>query len=513
MRTRDLTDAGKGLIDDAGFVLMHCGDIQKHLSKAKGTTRDVSKMEKEVAVLMGLPEALRERVVALLQRPLVVNEAGWKEAFKTIRGVPDAPPEKGRARTKKEKKRKVRPVSSSSDDDTSPAPSPASSPPSSSSSLAQFLPTLVDEAPAAAFRATLAQLCPGTPPALVLTRPLPKKVMKTHAEECYPLFSETTVTTITTTGTTTTTTAITADESSGAGTLEAIFGSDSDGDSEAEEAVGEVQMSVEEVLSVEEVEAPPAVEGEKAAAPAGEEVEAEGDQDEQGEVDADDSDGEEVLEMMSSESDEEDDDEEEEEKEEEENGSANATPKGSQGANEGAGGQKRKRNEQGERGARGARSDTRKQKQQKHQKTASNKGGGKGGKDGKVGRAKKQDKFIPECKFWENGACNKGDECPFAHIGMPQRKRELCSFFQKGTCVKGDACMYAHARRPCAFHHLRPPCTTHDCKYSHDSMSAAEIAAFKESHEQRHAERGASEAMQVHEVAVGNVFNPFAAGS
>jgi hypothetical protein len=185
------------------------------------------------------------------------------------------------------------------------------------------------------------------------------------------------------------------------------------------------------------------------------------------------------------------------------------TPKG---ATRGADNSLRSGGEKRERGERGARQPAKKKQKKQEQRRNSEKGGKRGRE--KVNR----DKFIPECSFWENGACKKGDECPFAHIGTPQKKNELCSFFARGTCVKGDACVYAHTLRPCAFHHLRPPCKNSPCVYSHDPMSAAETRAFREDHEQRRKERNNLENTESAggEVVAGDVFNPFnpfAAGS
>ena len=44
-----------------------------------------------------------------------------------------------------------------------------------------------------------------------------------------------------------------------------------------------------------------------------------------------------------------------------------------------------------------------------------------------------------ECKFWLNGACNKAEECPHLHVGLPMKKKELCQHHIKGSCRKVEA--------------------------------------------------------------------------
>jgi hypothetical protein len=51
---------------------------------------------------------------------------------------------------------------------------------------------------------------------------------------------------------------------------------------------------------------------------------------------------------------------------------------------------------------------------------------------------------IP-CKYWLEGACQKGDECTFSHNIIPQKKDTICKFFITGNCLKGEeACIYLH---------------------------------------------------------------------
>lgn len=79
-----------------------------------------------------------------------------------------------------------------------------------------------------------------------------------------------------------------------------------------------------------------------------------------------------------------------------------------------------------------------------------------------------------ECKFWLNGACNKGDRCRFKHIGVPQVKNELCRYVLNGKCSKGDKCYYSHdiSKVPCRFYHLYGRCKNGDeCVFVHGDVS------------------------------------------
>merc|ERR1712216_913988 len=60
---------------------------------------------------------------------------------------------------------------------------------------------------------------------------------------------------------------------------------------------------------------------------------------------------------------------------------------------------------------------------------------------------------IP-CKFFSQGACWKGTDCPLSHDpkdAAPRplmlKKAEMCRFFAEGGgCIRGAACTYAHGQ-------------------------------------------------------------------
>lgn len=86
-------------------------------------------------------------------------------------------------------------------------------------------------------------------------------------------------------------------------------------------------------------------------------------------------------------------------------------------------------------------------------------------------------KFVrAECKFWLNGACNKGDKCKFTHIGTPEVKKELCRYILNNKCEKGSNCYYSHdiSTVPCRFWHLYGKCAYYDtCPFIHGAVSDA----------------------------------------
>ena len=74
-----------------------------------------------------------------------------------------------------------------------------------------------------------------------------------------------------------------------------------------------------------------------------------------------------------------------------------------------------------------------------------------------INNHKQQIGKIEYCKFYQQGYCRNGDECPFAHQILPpleisasspqQTTLEVCPFFLKGECKYGDKCRFTHEKR------------------------------------------------------------------
>jgi hypothetical protein len=49
------------------------------------------------------------------------------------------------------------------------------------------------------------------------------------------------------------------------------------------------------------------------------------------------------------------------------------------------------------------------------------------------------------CKFFIEGGCTRID-CPFLHEQLPikSRPKKACTFFQQGKCNKGNECPFSH---------------------------------------------------------------------
>ncbi|EDV28604.1 uncharacterized protein TRIADDRAFT_51688 [Trichoplax adhaerens] len=77
-------------------------------------------------------------------------------------------------------------------------------------------------------------------------------------------------------------------------------------------------------------------------------------------------------------------------------------------------------------------------------------------------------KPIPKvvCKYFQEGRCSKGDECTFAHDGIPsiKKRQELC---------KSSVCLNFFIQNfPCKFFHTNSTCYSGDkCKFSHAELN------------------------------------------
>ncbi len=83
------------------------------------------------------------------------------------------------------------------------------------------------------------------------------------------------------------------------------------------------------------------------------------------------------------------------------------------------------------------------------------------------------------CKFFLEGRCQKGSECPFSHNTVPNKKMEPCKFYLNGFCAKNENCLYMHAEFPCKFFHrksnnpnVKSGCIHGDqCRFSHEPIT------------------------------------------
>ena len=90
------------------------------------------------------------------------------------------------------------------------------------------------------------------------------------------------------------------------------------------------------------------------------------------------------------------------------------------------------------------------------------------------------------CQFYINGACKKGDKCPYSHDAEQIHKKELCKFFLSGKCLKGDKCLYSHdlSEIPCKFYHGLGFCENfQNCPFSHERLDMEGIKEFIKANE------------------------------
>jgi hypothetical protein len=82
-------------------------------------------------------------------------------------------------------------------------------------------------------------------------------------------------------------------------------------------------------------------------------------------------------------------------------------------------------------------------------------------------------KQVP-CKFFQDGRCQKGEDCEFNHEVAQERKLDLCKYFLANKCDKGAACLYSHdpSAFPCRFN-FTVGCSRTDCPFSHDTLTGA----------------------------------------
>ena len=85
------------------------------------------------------------------------------------------------------------------------------------------------------------------------------------------------------------------------------------------------------------------------------------------------------------------------------------------------------------------------------------------------------------CQFYINGACKKGDKCPYSHDAEQIHKKELCKFYLSGKCTKGAKCLYSHdlSEIPCKFYHGLGFCDNlQNCPFSHERLDQEGVKEF-----------------------------------
>ena len=85
------------------------------------------------------------------------------------------------------------------------------------------------------------------------------------------------------------------------------------------------------------------------------------------------------------------------------------------------------------------------------------------------------------CQFYINGACKKGENCPYSHDAEQIHKKELCKFYLSGKCAKGENCLYSHdlSEIPCKFFHGLGFCENfQNCPFSHERLDEEGIKEF-----------------------------------
>ena len=85
------------------------------------------------------------------------------------------------------------------------------------------------------------------------------------------------------------------------------------------------------------------------------------------------------------------------------------------------------------------------------------------------------------CQFYINGACKKGDKCPYSHDAEQIHQKELCKFFLSGKCTKGEKCLYSHdlSEIPCKYYHGLGFCENfQNCPFSHERLDEGGIKEF-----------------------------------
>ena len=83
---------------------------------------------------------------------------------------------------------------------------------------------------------------------------------------------------------------------------------------------------------------------------------------------------------------------------------------------------------------------------------------------------------MPSCKFFLEGLCTKGDDCPYRHVKVNEAA-EVCPDYLKGFCPAGDDCKRRHVNA-CPHFEARGACPRGDkCPLPHNAKRPATAAA------------------------------------
>ncbi|XP_076341758.1 uncharacterized protein LOC143242271 isoform X2 [Tachypleus tridentatus] len=101
--------------------------------------------------------------------------------------------------------------------------------------------------------------------------------------------------------------------------------------------------------------------------------------------------------------------------------------------------------------------------------------GGPENKKAKKGKKKvknKRENRKQMCKFYLEGNCFRGDDCPYIHDHTLSKKKELCKFYIHGFCARGENCLFMHSEFPCKFFHTGAKCyAENNCIFSHAELT------------------------------------------
>ena len=83
------------------------------------------------------------------------------------------------------------------------------------------------------------------------------------------------------------------------------------------------------------------------------------------------------------------------------------------------------------------------------------------------------------CQAYQSGSCRNGDQCPERHVITQLRsmQHEVCKHWLRGACVvNGDNCLYLHEYEErfvpeCAFYQRIGECTNPECPFRHTPPS------------------------------------------